>query len=173
VPAPHALSERSFEAIDRADLDRLAGIARADLEARLERRPQWAIYRDRILCVALVQGAALHYVDGRNGIKDLDVYTFFAAHPARPFPVRWRTTADFGSDKFGRQTIEPDRHGRRVDLFGRSLDVPLRADPVEAVRAYLRVGRTETSRRLAQKAAVLLHPERLRGTVAWPEPIGS
>ena len=36
----------------------------------------------QIIAVALCQGAALHYVNGSNGIKDLDVWTFYAERPA-------------------------------------------------------------------------------------------
>ena len=37
-------------------------------------------------CVALGQGAARHYLDGQTGVKDFDVWTFFAAAPTRPYP---------------------------------------------------------------------------------------
>jgi len=161
---------RSLSPITREHLDRLAAIAREDLEARFARRPQWARYRDRILCSALMQGAALHYLDGKNGVKDLDVYTFFAEPPAglAQFPQRWRTCADFGSSSLGRDPTLLEYRGRRVDLFGRSLPVAGDSDPVEALRAYLAGRRTPTSRALAEKAAVLLWPEPLRGLVPWP-----
>ena len=53
-------------------------------------------YAGRLLCRALCQGAALHYLDGRNGVKDFDVWSFYAALADGPFPYRWRGTADFG-----------------------------------------------------------------------------
>lgn len=160
---------RSYERIVREDLDRLAAIARSDRQARFERRPRWRPYADRILCVALCQGAALHFVDGRNGVKDFDVYTFYAEHSVGAFPSRWRTQVDFGPSRFGRYPGDPDSFGgRRVDLIGRSLDASPDADPVEAVRRYLRAARTETARQLASKAVVLLDPEPLRGQVIWP-----
>jgi hypothetical protein len=49
-------------------------------------RPE-ARYRDRLLCVALCRGGALHYLDRSNGVKDFDVWTFFAALPDR-YPDR-------------------------------------------------------------------------------------
>jgi hypothetical protein len=160
---------RSYERLTSDDLARLAVIAKDDQDARLARRPRWSPYADRVLCVALCQGAALHYVDGRNGVKDFDVYTFYAEHSAGPFPYRWRTAADFGQSRFGRYPGDPDSYrGRRVDLIGRSLDVSPDADPVEAVRRYLVAGHTETARQLAMKAVVLLEPEPLRGKVVWP-----
>ena len=111
----------------------------------------------------------MHYIDGRNGVKDIDVYTFYAEHPTGPFPYRWRTEVDFGPSRFGRYPGDPvSFRGRRVDLIGRSLDVAPDADPVEAVRHYLATGRTETARQLAKKAVVLLESEPLRGQVIWP-----
>ena len=36
----------------------------------------------------LCQGAALHYVNGRNGVKDFDVWSFYAQYNDWPFPAR-------------------------------------------------------------------------------------
>ena len=160
---------RSYERITPDDLARLVAIAVSDRKDRFTRRPRWSPYADRVLCVALCQGAALHYVDGRNGVKDFDVYTFYAEHPTGTFPYRWRTEADFGPSRFGRYAGDPASfRGRRVDLIGRSLDAAPDADPVEVVRDYLAASRTETARQLAKKAVVLLEPEPLRGQVIWP-----
>ena len=57
---------RSYEVIDESDLARLARLARRDRERFIEGRPE---YRERLLCVALCQGAGLHYVDGVVGAK--------------------------------------------------------------------------------------------------------
>jgi hypothetical protein len=160
---------RSYELITLADLARLAAISGADREDRFRRRPRWKPYAERVLCVALCQGAAQHYVDGRNGVKDFDVYTFYAEHSTGPFPFRWRTETDFGPSQFGRYPADPASfRGRRVDLLGRSLPVLPSADPIQAVRSYLRAGRTETARQLARKAVVLIDPESARGDVVWP-----
>jgi hypothetical protein len=66
---------RSSAEITLDDLRSLAEIAAADRADRFLRRPRWGGYADRVLCVALCQGAALHYIDGKNGVKDFDVYT--------------------------------------------------------------------------------------------------
>jgi hypothetical protein len=164
-----ASSGRSYERLTLDDLARLAQIAKADRQARFARRPRWAPYADRVLCVALCQGAALHFIDGRNGVKDFDVYTFYAEHSTGPFPYRWMTKVDFGVSRFGRYPSDPASfRGRRIDLIGRSLDVAPDADPVEAVRDYLAASRTESARQLAKKAVVLLEPESRRGQVIWP-----
>lgn len=162
--------ERSMAPITDEHLRRLADIAQADREGLLARNPHLAVYRDRVLLTALCQGAGLHYVDGVNGIKDLDVYTFYAEAPAVGFPYRRRGVQDFGESEHGRH---PDDHkfvGRRVDLLGRTLKVAPSADPVTAVRSYLRAGATATARELAKKAVVAIDPGAGFGQVIWPVP---
>ena len=84
-------------------MHRLAMIA-AEAEAGLfARHPHGAgRYAGRLICRALCQGAAQHYLDGRSGVKDFDVWSFSAARGDGPFPNRWRGTADYGLSKFGR-----------------------------------------------------------------------
>lgn len=170
------VSDRSYEAITTDDLARLGEIAAADQGRFFMGRPE---YRDRILCTALCQGAGLHYSDvatrraNPNGIKDFDVWTFFAAIPAERFPADRRMThVDLGPSKFGRWDGEPKefRHyrGRRVDLLMRALPVPVDADPVAALRSYLTQARTSSAKQLSAKGVVLLDPASQRGTIVWP-----
>jgi hypothetical protein len=165
---------RSRELIDDADLARLASLARDDLAALFRRNDDLRrLYAKRLVCIALCQGAALHYIDRGNGVKDFDLWAFCAEHRERPFPYRRHAREDFGPSKFGRHPDDRDPfQGRRVDMMARSLPVKRGVDPVHAVRAYLTAGRTETARKLAAKAAVIVWPEALRGTVAWPPPGG-
>jgi hypothetical protein len=112
-----AESGRSFAPIERDDLLRLATLA-AEVEAGLfARTPHRAgRYAGRLLCRALCQGAALHYLDGKNGVKDFDVWSFCSVRDDGPFPVRWRKAADFSPSKFGRYPNDPPRYtGRHVD----------------------------------------------------------
>jgi hypothetical protein len=164
------VSERSCELITGADLARLGELALLDLVGLVERETATGRrYHDRLLCIALCQGAAQHYVDGENGVKDFDVWSFFAAHPAGPFPYRRRVERDFGRSRFSRHPADPPRFvGRRVDLGGRSLPVSPEADPVDTVRSYLAAGRTKTARRLSEKPVVLLWPAGLHARVIWP-----
>jgi hypothetical protein len=162
--------DRSLAVIDVDDLRRLAGIA-AKVEAGLfARHPQGAgRYSGRLLGRALCQGAALHYLDGKNGVKDLDVWSFYAALADGPFPYRWRGTADYGPSKFGRYPRDPPSFtGRRVDLIGRSLDAPPGADPAAVVSRWLSAAHTKSARELAAKAVVLIAPESRTGEVIWP-----
>jgi len=162
--------DRSVARIELADLRRLAELA-ADAEAELfGRNPQGSgRYAGRLLGRALCQGAAVHYVDGRNGVKDFDVWSFYAELDGWPFPPRWRGTRDFGPSKFDRYPGDPARYsGRRVDCLGRSLPAALGADPAEAIRRYLAGRRTESARQLAAKAVILIDPRGRTGEIVWP-----
>ena len=165
-----AEAARSLARIDAGDLARLAALAEEAEMVLFARRPGGAgRYAGRLLCRALCQGAALHYLDGRNGVKDFDVWSFYAARADGPFPYRWHGTADFGPSKFGRWTGDLPRYtGRRVDLLGRSLPAPGGADPAAILRDYLSAARTASAKALATKAVILLIPGHRAGELVWP-----
>lgn len=184
---------RSRASLTPEHLARLSVIARADHEyfTRDDGRPE---YRDRRLLVVLTQGAALHWIDGLTGVKDLDVWTFYAAIPGRRFPADQREThADLGHSELGRQAYDLSAalppsvlarwrrwstfEGRRVDLLMRALPAAPGAtedEAVEALRAWLRQGAASRAAKkpspwwLAQKAGVGIDPPTLRGRVLWP-----
>jgi len=162
--------DRSLARIEVADLLRLAALA-SNAEAELfGRNPDRSgRYAGRLLGRALCQGAALHYVNGKNGVKDFDVWSFYAQYDDWPFPARWRGTRDFGPSKFGRWPGDPPRYsGRRVDLLGRSLPAAPGTDPADAIRRYLNAGRTDSAKYLAAKAVVLINPRNRAGEAVWP-----
>ena len=159
--------DRSRETITKVDLRRLSKIAEEDREDLFRRKPHLRHYRKRVVCVALCQGAALHYLDRCNGVKDFDVWTFYSERGTR-FPPRRRGKKDFGESKFGRRPKDAKRFvGRRVDLMGRSLRVRPSADPLEVMTDYLSKPRTKSAKKLARKAVVIIDPPELRGKVAW------
>ncbi len=167
---------RSYERIKPADLRHLGQIAAEDRDYFYRRHPA---YRDRVVCVALFQGAAKHFVDMQsgarrpNGVKDFDVWSFFAPFPAPASLPRspsgiWTSVPS----RFGAEPAQPVKFshvkGRRVDVFLRDLPVGLDTDPVEALRKYLEGAGTDSARALAAKAAVLIKSAELIGTIAWP-----
>jgi hypothetical protein len=164
------IAERSYEEIKGEDLARLGRLGAEDREKFFSRNPKLErLYRDRILCVALCQGAALHFVDEKNGIKDFDVWTFFAHHPSHAFPPRRPVmNADFGPSKFGRHPGDDGLTGRRVDFLVRGIDCRPGADPVEVLRRYLSERRSKSARCLSEKAVVMIEPRRHRGLIVWP-----
>jgi hypothetical protein len=185
-------SPRSRAKLTQEHLCHLAALADADHEAftRRDGRPEYCARR---LAVVLAQGAALHYLDGHTGVKDLDVWTFYAGLPATRFPADKREThADFGSSVFGCQSYDLSEarnmhelvrwrrwsaySGRRVDFLMRAL--PVQADApisavVRALQEWLACGSRSTATHkpsawhLARKAAVLIYPGQHRGDVVW------
>jgi len=202
APAHHR-NVRSYAVLTDEHLARLAELADKDHATFTapRKRPEYA---DRRVAAVLAQGAAQHYVDCRqkrtdpNGVKDLDVWTFYAAIPGGRFPAyRRETHADFGPSKLGRQTYDMQRagrpseqarwtkwsrySGRRVDFLMRPLPVDPQApldEAVEAITAWLRDGAASeaaeppSSWYLAQKAVVLIDPAERRGEVVWPVLVG-
>ena len=85
---PHANDpSRANDFFVRSDLLRLREIAARDREEFFERNRKYDDLRNHVVAVVLCQGAALHFVDGRNGIKDTDVWTFYAPHSSFEIPV--------------------------------------------------------------------------------------
>jgi len=164
------LPERSYEPIRKVDLKRLARIAAGEREDFFKRHPEYALlYRKRMLCTALCEDGALHYQNGQTGLETFAIWTFYAEHPEAPFPVWHEERYDYGRSRFGRHPDAPEAfQGRAVDLAGRSIDASPIDDPVEALQHYLRRSGNPTPKQLAQKAVVLIEPERLLGYAVWP-----
>jgi hypothetical protein len=161
---------RSYKPITLEDLHRLQEIAAKDRTDFFQRHPSWAsLYADRLLCVALCQGAALHYIDITTGINDFDVYTFYAEHPKKSWYAKRLKSYDFGNPKFGKSVDRPDFIGRRVDVMARSLHAQVFDDPMMALHRYLKTGKNKTAQLLSQKAVILLEPLELLGSIIWPE----
>ncbi len=160
----------SFEPIAAEDLRRLLELARQDRLDFFQRYPEWARhYADRVIGVALCQGAAVHCLDRTAGINDFDVYTFFTANPKRRWYAKRIKSVDFGNPKFGLSEISrPGYVGRRVDLMSRAIEVAPGADLADSLRQWLSGGKSETSRELRKKAVVLLEPADRFGIVVWP-----
>ena len=95
------MESRSLESITLADLKRLGEVATHDRKDFFERRPDRNFLEERVFAVALCQGAAKHYIDGENGIKDFDVWSFFIKVDEINFPVKRVVNYDFGDAKFG------------------------------------------------------------------------
>jgi hypothetical protein len=198
IPTPRP-SARSKVALTSAHLKRLGQIADADYDhfTRPEGRPEYA---GRRVLVVLAQGAAQHYVDcltsakRPNGIKDLDVWSFYAAIPGTKFPAHKRKRVeDFGASDLGRIRYDykgadtqarlarwkrwEGYQGRVVDLMVR----PLPVDPggrygeaVSALRDWLHAGTKQAPEQrqsngwLALRPVVVILPSRCRGKVVWP-----
>lgn len=91
-------SLRSHEPLTDADLARLSELAGARHERLADSRPEWA---SELLAACLVQGGARPSSHHDRGVKDLDVYLFYATPASRSashFPwnlPKWHE--DFGT----------------------------------------------------------------------------
>jgi hypothetical protein len=163
----------SFELFTDDHLHRLTRIALDDQAAMFDSSPHLAVYRDRMLLIALCQGGAEHYITGKWGVKDLDVYTFYARYRTVNMHPQRHTVKDFGESEFGYRPADLQDGkrrfvGRAVDLLVRSLPVEPDADPIAAVRHWLETSKNETPQRLKLAAVIGLYPDRDRGRVIWP-----
>jgi hypothetical protein len=158
-----AVIERTGEPLTVAHLTRLGEIARVDREQLYAARPDLPA---RHVLTVLAQGGAKHWVDGVNGVKDLDVWSFFAKDPAsaKGVPARRQTHRDFGPSSLGRglggDGTNPTRWshltGRRVDLLVRQLDAAAMTDPIGALLRWLESARTTSARFLRMKPVVFI-----------------
>ncbi len=161
------LESRSYLPIGKDDLEKLLEIAQRDIQTFFENHPRWThLYSNRIICIALCQGAAKHYIDGKTGINDFDVYTFFEKHPSKAWYAKRIKSYDFGNPKFGQSPDRPNFVGRRIDCLGRGIDLFPNDDVYRALRRYMTAGKTKTAQLLSQKAVILLQPD--LGRVVWP-----
>jgi hypothetical protein len=163
VPSAETI-ERSKEVITKATLRRLLYLARGDMESFFQRNPRYKVYEGKEVIVALCQGAALHYLDKKNGIKDFDVW-FIYPEKLLTLPYRRVGVVDFGKSKFG---VHPKAaikgyEGRTIDVLMRSDSFFIGKDPENELVNYLKFRNSKTSRLLAQKAAIGLYPESLFG----------
>ena len=158
---------RSPEKITKSDLRKLLSLAKADVDDFFSRKPEYQKYVGKEVLVALCQGAALHYIDGENGVKDFDVW-FFYPRLSKQLPYRRRGTVDFGPSKFGRFPTDTGFRGRRIDVLMRSESSFSSKCPNTGLVQYLSGAKTSTAKHLSQKAVVGLYPESVFGKVLWP-----
>lgn len=171
---------RSYEPVTDADLHRLRDLALERTAEMRVKRPDWC---SELLAACLVQGAARHRLRGDRGVKDLDIYLFFARPDnetdSQNFPFnRGGVARDFGASAHGRQLYTAADRGdpqlsKRVprwdEFTGRRVDVLARAverqpDARGAVVAWLQ-RREGSAAFLAQTPVVALEPE--LGAVWW------
>lgn len=157
------IGERSYQPITKVHLELLAKYSRRELEAFFHRDEEAsAIYRDRFLAAALCLGAARHYLDGKFGVKDFDVYFFFAEHPERDQKDKRVKRSEETYPGFGEVQTDFIRIIVRSDLVKAH-----RSDPEVLLKAYLKKPPADTARKLAESPVVGLVPDAILGKVLW------
>jgi len=160
--------ERSYEKITRNDLQKILKLSKSDIVNFFDRNPRYRkSYYGKEVLIALGQGAALHYIDQKNGVKDFDVWYFYPKKSMH-LPYRRRGEVDFGKSKFGRHPDDYKSIGRRIDVLMRSDTAFNRGEPSKCLRKYLRNKRTRTAHLLSHKAMVGLWPKEVFSEILWP-----
>jgi hypothetical protein len=168
---PMDVAERSYEPVTHTDLRRIVELVLGKLEDIYTHTVVAKLYRNRLLAMTLCQGSAQHYVDLRRGVKDLDVWLFFKAGLAKPFPYRARWTIDFGPSHLGRHPLDRGYEGRRIDLIGRSIAMHRGDTPGAAIARWLTNPGGSPSY-IRQRPIIGLHPENLFAQRLWmPIPV--
>ena len=158
---------RSYVTISKRDLKRLLNLAKQDIRIFFERNPRYKQeYHGEEVLIALCQGAAIHFIDKKNGVKDFDIWFFFPMGE-KHLPYRRIGNVDFGSDKFGKHPSDDGYVGRRIDVLFRSDNAFTGVGATEGLERYLRGRKTQTSIMLSKKAVVGLWPEKVFGEILW------
>lgn len=159
---------RSKQKITKRDLRKLLKLARADIDDFFDRKLSYKKpYHGKEKLVTLCQGAALHYIDNKNGVKDFDVWFFYPQKGDVVLPYRRTGLVDFGKSKFGKHPGNPLFEGRGVDVLMRSTKFFNRGTPEACIAGYLSSRESPSAKFLAQKAVVGLYPESVFGKVLW------
>ena len=154
--------QRLFHPITRTHLQCLAELAATEEHRFFEKNASAALYKDRLLAVALCQGAALHCVDLKNGVKDFDIHFFYLQHPAKKRLARAVKHVIANFPIFGM---------RRVDFIRTVIPEKFvaknRSEVSALLRAFLQQRPTPNACHLAEKAVVGLFPSSLLGKIIW------
>jgi hypothetical protein len=165
--------ERSYERITKDDLNTLKDLALIEREHFFDRNPKYrGSYWNALIAIALCQGAALHFLDDKNGIKDFDIWYFYASAANVKYPPRAIKLVDSRMQKFGvnPNDVRKGYVGRRIHLLGRDINCQherVQHDPSECIVQYLMERKTETARRLSEKAVIGLWPASIFGKIIW------
>ena len=160
-------TERSQAIITEADLKRLLSLTQVDIESFFQKNPKYNLYSGKECLVTLGQGAALHYINKKNGVKDFDVWFFYPRLDDIVLPYRRRGLVDFGESKFGKHPDDQHYKGRRIDVLMRSDTHFNKGDPKKCLNEYLTDGATTTAKMLSQKAMIGLYPDQYFGQTLW------
>src|SRR6266498_132258 len=164
------ISERNYSEITPEDLKELfeGSIAKLAEYFITGKGTKWThLYTMHApLCIALCQGAAMHYYDGRNGIKDFDVW-FFYPFNQKHLPYRTVWSWDYQNPKFGRHPEMKGYKGRKVDVIVRSVKEYNCSDPIGTIINYLSEKQSASARELSAKAVVVLSPKEYLGKIIW------
>jgi hypothetical protein len=148
--------------VGKGELRSLVALAKAEEKAFFHRNPHTIrTYRNRLLVVALCQGAALQYVGCGYGVKDFDVHFFYAQNTAKPRLSRAVKRINATVGRFANIPVDFIRTIIPVDGAHANKSVAYR------LRSFLEEQPTANARHLSKKTVVGLLPKKLFARILW------
>ena len=149
--------------VGRSELHALTALAKAEETAFFRRNPHLVRpYRDRLIAVALCQGAALQYLRRGYGVNDFDVHFFYSQNPQKRKLTRAKKRMHADVSRF---KIVPVDFLRTV--VPARVKVVRTAGRLAILEAFLQQRPTPNARHLAEKAVVGLIPKAMFGVIVW------
>ena len=92
MPLNAQIVERSLKRIVKVHLKALGKIARRNIRSFLSKSGCFRrAYRGTLIAITICQSAAMHYLDSANGVKDFDVWSWWAERePALSGPTGYK-----------------------------------------------------------------------------------
>lgn len=151
-------------AVTLDELRGLALLAKEEESAFFQRNPHLAKpYHDRLILIALCQGAALQYIGAGYGVKDFDIHFFYAQNPAKPKLSRAVKRVHTTVGSF------PERPIDFIRTVIPDVDMPFGPNAIiKTVQEFLLTSPTANAWHLSQKAVVGLSPDDLHAVQVWP-----
>ena len=150
------------EPVTEEELRSLKNLATDEEQAFFNRNSHLIpLYQDRLIAVALCQGAALQFLGRGYGVNDFDLHFFYAQNPAKRRLSRAVKRAIFDVGKFRQVPVD----------FVRTVVPGMKPDAtalVEHLREFLQSKPTANATHLAEKAVIGLLPIDLFGVTIWP-----
>ena len=121
------------------------------------------LYRQRLILIALCQGAALQYLGCGCGVKDFDIHFFYAQNPDKPRLARTVKQIYGRVGSFPQMPI----HFIRTVLPQVKPHLDSTAG-LQTVRQFLQNKPTSNACYLSQKAVIALWPDEVFAAQVWP-----
>lgn len=159
--------ERTYDKITESDLKEMKQCGLDELERFLilVGNGKYSIYKDRLIAICLCQGAALHFIDGKNGIKDIDIWMFFREDAEIKIPAirNCMKSKYLNFQRIGEKKVDflkkmiPSKHWDKSEII--------------TIQHYLSNNNNSTPNFLKHKPVVVLYPDEYFGKTIWPKNI--
>lgn len=161
------VEEKSYEDITKNDLKALHEKVLETEIKFFDEHQRYFDYKNKLVGIALCQGAAKHYLDNNGGVKDFDVWLFYSKIPNKSMYRRKVKSVDCGLPKFGKDP-KGKFENKRLDIIARVIETGNLHDPKMILRKYLQSTKTESAKKLSEKAVIGIYPDEILGEKIWP-----